>query len=116
MEVLIAATIGILFATGTFMLLRPRGFSVVQGLILFSHGINILLVAMGRIRLGSPPIVGTGPGSPADPLAQALVLTAIVISFGMTAFLLVLAYRGYQRARTEGVDLEVQHSCPPTGR
>jgi multisubunit Na+/H+ antiporter MnhC subunit len=108
MELLVAATIGALFAAGTFMLLRPYGFPVVQGLILVSHGINVLLVAMGRIRLGSPPIVGLAPEAPADPLAQALVLTAIVISFGTTAFLLVLAYRGYQRARTERVDLEVE--------
>ena len=93
MELLVAITIGTLFATGTFMLLRPRGFPVVQGLILVSHGINILLVAMGRVRVGSAPILASNPASPADPLAQALVLTAIVISFGTTAFLLVLIER-----------------------
>jgi multisubunit Na+/H+ antiporter MnhC subunit len=107
MELLVAVTIGTLFASGTFMMLRPRGFPVVQGLILVSHGINILLVAMGRVRLGSAPILGIGEASPADPLAQALVLTAIVISFGTTAFLLVLAYRGYQTTKTEHVSLDV---------
>jgi len=108
MELLVAITIGMLFGSGTFMVLRPRGFSVVQGLVLISHGLNLLLVSMGRIRLGSAPVVGDDPTLTADPLAQALVLTAIVISFGMTAFLLVLAYRGYLRAHTEHVNLEVR--------
>jgi multisubunit Na+/H+ antiporter MnhC subunit len=107
MELLVAITVGTLFAAGTFMILRPRGFPVVQGLILISHGINILLVAMGRVRIGSAPILATSPTNPADPLAQALVLTAIVISFGTTAFLLVLAYRGYQSTRTENVNIDV---------
>jgi len=107
MELLVAVTIGTLLAAGTFMILRPRGFPVVQGLILVSHGINILLVAMGRVRVGSAPILATNPINPADPLAQALVLTAIVISFGTTAFLLVLAYRGYQVTKSEYVNLDV---------
>jgi multisubunit Na+/H+ antiporter MnhC subunit len=108
MELLVATTVGVLFGTGTFMLLRPRAFPVVLGLVLISHGVNILLVAMGRIRMGSAPIVGEAASGTADPLAQALVLTAIVISFGMTAFILVLAYRSYQRSGTEQVDLEVR--------
>jgi multicomponent Na+:H+ antiporter subunit C len=66
---------------------------------------------MGRVRVGGAPILvrGAAPTPTADPLAQALVLTAIVISFGMTAFLLVLVYRSYQRAHTETVDLEAPH-------
>lgn len=109
MELLLALTIGSLFASGVFLLLRPAGFPVVQGLILVSHGINVLLVAMGRVRLDASPLVAPPDAVPAtaDPLAQALVLTAIVISFGMTAFLLVLAYRGYQQAHSEGVDLQI---------
>ena len=109
MEVLVALTIASLFAAGVFLMLRPVGFPVVLGLMLVSHGINLLLVAMGRIRVGEAPIMAqaAASGGMADPLAQALVLTAIVISFGMTAFLLVLVYRGYQRARSEAVDLEV---------
>jgi multisubunit Na+/H+ antiporter MnhC subunit len=109
MELLVALTIGSLFAAGVFLMLRPVGFPVVLGLMLVSHGINLLLVAVGRIRVGQAPILARDvpPPAVADPLAQALVLTAIVISFGMTAFLLVLVYRSYQRARTEDVDLEV---------
>jgi multisubunit Na+/H+ antiporter MnhC subunit len=110
MELIVALTIGALFASGTFLALRPRGFPVIQGLILVSHGINILLVAMGRIRLGGAPILATNPTQAADPLAQALVLTAIVISFGTTAFLLVLAYRSYQQAKTEHVNIDVGHA------
>jgi len=105
MEALLAITIGTLFATGSFLLLRPRAFPVVLGLVLLSHGINVLLVAMGRVRLAAPPIVTDGTEAVADPLAQALVLTAIVISFGMTAFVLVLAYRSYQETGSEHVDL-----------
>lgn len=109
MELPVAITIGSLVAAGVFLLLRPHGFPVVLGLTCVSHAINLLLVSVGRIRLAGPPLVSGDMRPPADPLAQALVLTAIVISFGMTAFLLVLAYRGYQRARTERVDLEVGH-------
>ncbi|HEV7733020.1 MAG TPA: Na+/H+ antiporter subunit C [Candidatus Binatia bacterium] len=109
MELLVAIAIGSLVAAGVFLILRPTGFPVVLGLALVSHAVNLLLVSMGRVRLGSPPLVADGTTATADPLAQALVLTAIVISFGMTAFLLVLAYRGYQRAGTESVDLEIEH-------
>jgi len=105
MEALLAITIGTLFAAGCFLLLRPRAFPVVQGLVLLSHGVNVLLVAMGRVRFAAPPIVSDGTEAVADPLAQALVLTAIVISFGMTAFVLVLAYRSYQETGSEHVDL-----------
>ena len=111
MEALVALTIGTLFAAGIFLMLRPAGFPVALGLMLVSHGVNLLLVAMGRIRVAGAPILAKdgAAGPVADPLAQALVLTAIVISFGMTAFLLVLVYRSYQRAHTETVDLEVPH-------
>jgi len=106
-EILIALAVGVLIGTGTFLVQRPRSFPVVLGLVLMSHGVNLMLVAMGRVWLGSPPILSFASETRADPLAQALVLTAIVISFGMTAFTLVLAYRGYQRNRSERVDLEV---------
>lgn len=109
MEALLAITIGAFFAAGSFMLLRPRAFSVVQGLVLLSHGVNLLLVSMGRVRLAAPPILGERSDPVADPLAQALVLTAIVISFGMTAFVLVLAYRSYLATGTEHVDLGGTH-------
>ncbi len=85
MELLVALTIGTLFATGIFLLLRPAGFPVVQGIMLLSHGVNLLLVAMGRIRVDRAPILPKEAlvGRVADPLAQALALTAIVIFANM---------------------------------
>jgi len=100
-EIVIAIAIGVLAGCGTWLLLRPRTFQVVIGLSLLSYAVNLFIVAMGRLRVGAAPIVEAGaavdPAAFADPLPQALVLTAIVISFAMTALLLVvlLAARGY---------------------
>ena len=100
-ELVIALAIGVLAGCGTWLLLRPRTFQVVIGLSLLSYAVNLFIVAMGRLRVGAAPIVEAGaavdPAAFADPLPQALVLTAIVISFAMTALLLVvlLAARGY---------------------
>jgi len=91
-EVIFAATIGLLTSCGIYLMLRPRTFSVVLGLTLFSYAVNLFLFAMGRLRIDAPPIVGDS-ATPADPLPQALVLTAIVIGFAMTAFVLVLGLR-----------------------
>ncbi len=100
-EIVIALAIGVLAGCGTWLLLRPRTFQVVIGLSLLSYAVNLFIVAMGRLRVGAAPIVEAGaavdPAAFADPLPQALVLTAIVISFAMTALLLVvlLAARGF---------------------
>lgn len=99
MEIVLALAIGVLTASGVWLLLRPRTFQVVVGLSLISYAVNLFIYAMGRLKVDAPPIVGSGPADPAtytDPLPQALVLTAIVISFAMTALLLVvlLAARG----------------------
>ena len=95
MEALFAVTLGILTASGVYLLLRARTFPVVMGLILLSYAVNLFLFAMGRLS-GSPAVLGQG-GVPADPVPQALVLTAIVIGFAMTALFLVvmLAQRGF---------------------
>lgn len=95
MEWLLAVFVGVLTGTGVYLMLRARTFDLVLGLTLLSYAVNLFIFAMGRIALGRPPIVV--PGAPADlaryadPLPQALVLTAIVISFAMTALLLVIA-------------------------
>ena len=100
-ELILALAIGILTASGTWLLLRPRTFQVVIGLSLLSYAVNLFIVSMGRLRVDAAPIVQAGvppdPAAFADPLPQALVLTAIVISFAMTALLLVvlLAARGF---------------------
>lgn len=100
MELIVALGIGILAGSGTWLLLRPRTFQVIVGLSLLSYAVNLFIFGMGRLRAGAPPIVESGvltdPSQYADPLPQALVLTAIVISFAMTALFLVvlLAARG----------------------
>jgi multicomponent K+:H+ antiporter subunit C len=95
MELLVASAIGMLAATGVFLLLQRRTFPVVLGLSFLSYAANVFLFAMGRLAIDRPPLVVPGIADHADPLPQALVLTAIVISFGMTALLVVLALRGY---------------------
>ncbi|MVW75261.1 Na+/H+ antiporter subunit C [Pseudomonas xionganensis] len=103
MEALFAATLGILTASGVYLLLRARTFPVVMGLILLSYAVNLFLFAMGRLKTGMPAVIGRS-AEYADPLPQALVLTAIVIGFAMTAFILVLALRGLGELKTDHVD------------
>jgi multicomponent Na+:H+ antiporter subunit C len=102
----IAATVGALFALGTFLLLRQDLVKVVWGLAIVAQAVNIYLISVGGIVSGtadSVPILAAHHGefpTTTDPLVQALVLTAIVINFGMTAFALVLSYRAYQENGT----------------
>jgi multicomponent K+:H+ antiporter subunit C len=108
MELLVATGIGVLIAGGIFLLLRARTFEVVLGLTLVSYATNTFILAMGRLTVGAPPIVrpGVAPrlSEYADPLPQALVLTAIVISFGLTALLIVLAFASRAEHGTDHVD------------
>jgi len=97
MDFLMASGIGVLGGTGVYLLLRPRTFDTILGLTLISYAVNLFIFAMGRLTIGAAPIVLPGTSGWADPLPQALVLTAIVIGFAMTAVLLVIAIR--ERAR-----------------
>ena len=103
MEALIALVIGVLTACGVYLSLRGRTFPVVLGLTLMSYAVNLFLFVMGRLAVGAPPIIREG-ATYADPLPQALVLTAIVISFGMTAFVVILALRA--RAELGNADVD----------
>jgi multicomponent K+:H+ antiporter subunit C len=103
-ELLMASGIGVLTATGTYLLLRPRTFDAILGLTLLSYAVNLFLFSMGRLVVGRAPIVEAGASGFADPLPQALVLTAIVISFAMTALLLVLAVRANAASGSDDVD------------
>jgi len=99
MELVLALAIGVLSASGVWLLLRPRTFQVIMGLSLLSYAVNIFIFAMGRLRSGAPPVLAGEVSDPArytDPTPHALVLTAIVISFALTALFLVviLAARG----------------------
>jgi multicomponent Na+:H+ antiporter subunit C len=108
-SVLLAAVVGGLFAIGTFLILRRDLVKVVLGVAVLTQGANVYLITMGGIEPGSfdtVPVLAThGDHVPdtADPLVQALVLTAIVISFGTTALALALTYRAYQENETMDV-------------
>ena len=106
-QFVLAVVLGLLFAVGTFLVLRRDVVRVVCGVIIIAQAANVYLVTMGGLS-GTVPIVGHGPpedlGAVTDPLVQALVLTAIVIGFGTTAFALVLTYRVYEEHGTIDLD------------
>lgn len=108
MEAFLAVAVGVLFATGTYMLLRRSLVKVILGLGLISNGANLLIFTAGGLVRGLPPIIGHDDkvlsASAADPLPQALILTAIVITFGVQAFALVLVYRAYQAVGSDDPD------------
>ena len=94
MEALLASAIGTLTAVGIYLMLRLRSFPVILGLTFLSYAVNLFIFAAGRLKTAAVPIVGTIE-APTDPLPQALVLTAIVISFGMTAVIVMMALGSY---------------------
>jgi len=108
MEALLASLIGALTAAGVYLALRGRTFPVVLGLTLLSYAVNLFLFAMGRLAIGQPPVIDTGLPGYADPLPQALVLTAIVIGFAMTAFVIMLALKARAELGDDHVDAEVR--------
>lgn len=103
-EFLVASAVGVLSAAGIYLVLRGRTFPVVLGLAFMSYAINVFLFASGRLVVNQPPIYGKDVAAYTDPLPQALVLTAIVISFGMTALVVVLSLRTFLEAGTDQVD------------
>ncbi|ASY46430.1 Na+/H+ antiporter subunit C (plasmid) [Sphingobium xenophagum] len=109
MEAVLALAIGILVASGLWLLFRPRTFQVVLGLSLLSYAVNLFILAAGRLRTDAPPILDGKAVDPAlyvDPVPQALVLTAIVISFATTALLLVVLLAARGLTGTDHVDGE----------
>ena len=90
----LAILVGVLYATGTYLLLQRSLTRIILGLVLLGHGANLLLLLAGG-RPGRAPLVGVGEGRTSDPLPQAMALTAIVITFAIVAFLLALAYRSW---------------------
>ena len=105
MEAVLAITLGVMMASGVYLLLRARVFPVVMGLTLISYAVNLFIFAMGRLATGVPAVIGKS-AEYGDPLPQALVLTAIVIGFAMTAFVVVLSLRGLGELKTDHVDGE----------
>lgn len=103
MELLIAILIGILFTAGTYMILSRRLLRIVFGTALLGNGSLLFLMTSGKLQRGESPILNKLFSMYADPLPQAMILTAIVISFATTAFCLVLAYRTYQETGSDDV-------------
>ena len=115
MEAVLALTIGILYAAGVYMMLRRSLFKLILGLVLLAHGANLLIFASAGVTRAVPPIIPADQETlvepAADPLPQALILTAIVISFGVVAFALVLFHRTFQVIGTD--DSDAMHTDQP---
>jgi multicomponent Na+:H+ antiporter subunit C len=110
MQIILAFIIGALYAAGFYMMLRRSIVKLIAGLILLGYASNLLIFTVGRLTRAQAPLVplGSGTGMPpepfADPVPQALILTAIVIGFGLQAFALVLIKRAYQTVGTDDLD------------
>ncbi len=104
MELLVASAIGILTTGGLYLTLRLRTFPVILGISLLTYAVNVFLFASGRLTVGAPPILRDGVETYTDPLPQALVLTAIVISFGMTAVVVMISLGAYLGSNDDHVD------------
>ena len=108
MEAIFALAIGVLVGSGVWLLLRPRTFQVIMGLSLISYGVNLFIFGVGRLTVDRPPVIradaAPDPSQYADPVPQALVLTAIVIGFAMTALFLVVLLASRGLTGTDHVD------------
>ncbi len=107
MSLVLAFAAAVLFGLGTWLVLQRRLIRIVIGLALLGHGANLVLLQSGLVR-GVPPVIGDAPGRMADPMPQALALTAIVIAFGATAFLLALAHRSWQLTGEDLVEHDLE--------
>jgi multicomponent K+:H+ antiporter subunit C len=105
MEYLFSSAVGVLTAGGVYLVLRQRTFPVILGISLLSYAVNLFLFASGRLALNLPPVWQDENTNYTDPLPQALVLTAIVISFGMTAVVVMLALGSYLTSRDDRIDM-----------
>lgn len=104
MELLIASAIGIMTAAGIYLVLRLRTFPVILGISLLTYAVNVFLFTSGRVTIGAPPVLRDNITTYTDPLPQALVLTAIVISFGMTAVVVMIGLGAFLGSDDDHVD------------
>ena len=120
MEIVVASTTGVLTAGGVYLLLRLRTFPVILGLAMLSYAVNVFLFSSGRLAIDQSPILDPyGEASYADPLPQALVLTAIVISFGMTAVLVMVGLSAFFEQEDDRIDIDpapAGEDAPEDGR
>jgi multicomponent Na+:H+ antiporter subunit C len=124
MEVVFAALVGLFFAAAIYLMLSKFSIRIMLGIAILGNAVNLLLFTAGRITAEVPPIIPQGQSTldlaAANPLPQALILTAIVISFSFLAFLLVLTYRAYQDLKTDNTgEMRVaepdERPLPPLG-
>ncbi|GBG08321.1 Na(+)/H(+) antiporter subunit C [Paenibacillus sp. MY03] len=104
MELYMSLAIGVLFTVGIYLILSKSLLRIVLGSSFLSHGVHLLLLTMSRLKTGAPPLLDEKAEAYVDPLPQALILTSIVISFGVTSFLLVLAYKAYKKLGTDDME------------
>lgn len=110
MELLVASAVGLLTACGTYLVLRKRTFPVIVGLSMLSYAVNVFIFASGRLAIGLPPIITGSAEGYTDPLTQALVLTAIVISFGMTALTVMMALGSFLQTGDDHIAMDDDHT------
>jgi len=120
MEIIFAVVIGGLYTAGIYMMLRRSVVKLIIGLALLSQAANLLIFAVGRPERGTPPMIPPDQSALAqpysDPVPQALILTAIVISFAVTAFALILIRRAYQETGTDDLDAMTTTDQGPPGK
>lgn len=104
MEIIISILAGALFAVGIYNMLQKQLLRIAIGTGLISHGAHLFILTMGELKRGAPPIIEDGITAYTDPLPQALILTSIVISFGVTSVVLVLAYRTITENNTDNME------------
>lgn len=116
MEVLLAFVVGTLFACSIYLLLKRSLVRVVLGVLILSNAVNLLIFTLGRLTRGAPPLIASdatvAAAGIANPLPQALILTAIVIGFGLFAFTLVLIYRYYKETQNLESDKMIDAEVP----
>lgn len=104
MELIISLAVGILFAVGVYLILTRSLLRIILGTSLLTHAVHLLLLTMAGLKTGAAPLLGNGAEHFVDPLPQALILTSIVINFGVTSFFFVLAYRSYKTLGTDDME------------
>lgn len=104
METLIVILVGILISIGTYLILSRQLLRIVLGASIVGHAVNLLLITSGGLKTGSAPLLGEKTAGFTDAIPQALILTAIVINFAVTALVLVLCYRAYQNFGTDDME------------
>lgn len=104
MEIIMSVAVGLLFMVGVYLILSKSLLRIILGTSLLSHGVHLLLMTMARLKTGAAPLLGEHVSNYVDPVPQALILTSIVISFGVTSYFFVLAYKAYQKLGTDDME------------